>query len=71
MAGCIPSYHWQEILEASPEIDVIVRGEGEATVVSLVSALEAGRALSDVPGLAFHDGGLPAGHPPCADDPRS
>ena len=57
--GVYPSYHWREVLEASPEIDVIVRGEGEATIVSLVSALEAGRALSDVPGLAFRDGGLP------------
>src|SRR5262245_39878846 len=28
--GVFPTYHWREILTAEPQIDVIVRGEGEA-----------------------------------------
>ena len=29
--GIFPTYHWREILDAEPQIDVIVRGEGEET----------------------------------------
>ena len=43
--GVHPTYHAREILEQHPEVDVIVRGEGEATVVALVEAL-AGRRSS-------------------------
>src|SRR5262245_53699577 len=38
--GVFPTYHYREILEAEPQIDVVVRGEGELT------ALKAGQALS-------------------------
>ena len=57
--GVFPSYHWREVLDECPEIDVIVRGEGEATAVSLVSALETGSAVVEVPGLAFREDGVP------------
>src|SRR4051794_6312521 len=43
--GVHPTYHAREILVQHPEVDVIVRGEGEATVVALVEAL-AGRLSS-------------------------
>ena len=29
--GVFPTYHWREILTEEPQIDVIVRGEGEDT----------------------------------------
>ena len=53
--GVFPSYHWREVLAEEPQIDVIVRGEGEATAVGLMAALAAGAPLDGVPGLAFRD----------------
>jgi anaerobic magnesium-protoporphyrin IX monomethyl ester cyclase len=37
--GVFPTYHWREILGDEPQIDVIVRGEGEETAPRLVAAL--------------------------------
>jgi anaerobic magnesium-protoporphyrin IX monomethyl ester cyclase len=51
--GVFPTYHWQEILEDEPQISVIVRGEGEQTIVRLISALENGAMLDGVPGIAY------------------
>ncbi len=41
--GVFPTYHWREILCEEPQIDFIVRGEGEATVVKLVDGADRGR----------------------------
>lgn len=41
----------------TPDVDVVVVGEGERTLPELVSALEAGADLGDVPGLVFRRGG--------------
>jgi len=57
--GVFPTYHWREILENEPQISVIVRGEGEQTIVSLISAIEEGSALQVIPGLAYRKEGLP------------
>src|SRR5437899_1019330 len=38
--GVFPTYHWQQIMEQAPDIDFIVRGEGEETIVRLVTAVE-------------------------------
>lgn len=40
-------------LEDCPEADVCVRGEGEETLIELVSAHEQGRALASVRGIVF------------------
>ncbi len=56
--GVFPTYHWREILAEEPQIDVIVRGEGEETIVRLVRALETGVPLDTVPGIAWRDGGV-------------
>src|SRR5690242_15709065 len=40
--GVFPTYHWAQIMEFEPAIDFIVRGEGEETIVRLVTALESG-----------------------------
>jgi anaerobic magnesium-protoporphyrin IX monomethyl ester cyclase len=53
--GVFPSYHFREVLEEEPQIDVCVRGEGERTVVELARALERGSALDDIAGIAFRD----------------
>jgi anaerobic magnesium-protoporphyrin IX monomethyl ester cyclase len=43
----------QESLEAYPEIDVIVRGEGEETLVELVKAVREKSRLSRIAGISF------------------
>lgn len=37
--GVFPTYHWRECLEQCPQIDVIVRGEGEETTRKVMRAL--------------------------------
>ena len=61
--GVFPTYHWREILGAEPQIDVIVRGEGEETIRCVVRALEAGADLADVRGIAFRNDGIPSATP--------
>ncbi|GAA0755021.1 magnesium-protoporphyrin IX monomethyl ester anaerobic oxidative cyclase [Ideonella azotifigens] len=53
--GVHPTYHWDEILRDSPCIDIIVRGEGEQTVVDLMRTLKAQGDLHAVRGIAFRD----------------
>lgn len=43
----------QESLEAYPEIDVVVRGEGEQTFVELVQALSDKSSFSKIKGISF------------------
>ncbi len=45
-----------ESLETFKDIDVVIRGEGEQTLVELTNALEEGRALSGVKGISFRQG---------------
>lgn len=44
-----------------PEVDILVRGEGEITTVELVEALEKTRPLAEISGIAYRDSnGQPA-----------
>ena len=52
--GVYPTYHWREVLDECPEIDVIVRGEGEETAPGLIQALANGAPLSEIAGVAYH-----------------
>jgi anaerobic magnesium-protoporphyrin IX monomethyl ester cyclase len=54
--GVHPTYHWDEILLECPDIDIIVRGEGEKTALTLTTALVEGLALETVKGIAFRRG---------------
>jgi anaerobic magnesium-protoporphyrin IX monomethyl ester cyclase len=58
--GVFPTFHWPEIMKEEPQIDFIVRGEGEETVVYLMHALEQGSSLEEIPGLVFRDDIVPA-----------
>jgi anaerobic magnesium-protoporphyrin IX monomethyl ester cyclase len=58
--GVYPTYNWPEIMEQEPAIDFIVRGEGEETVVRLVTALVRKQTLEKVPGIVFRAGTVPA-----------
>jgi anaerobic magnesium-protoporphyrin IX monomethyl ester cyclase len=56
--GVFPTFHWREILAQEPQIDVIVRGEGEETILRVIEAIENDAPLGDVPGIAFRDKGM-------------
>jgi anaerobic magnesium-protoporphyrin IX monomethyl ester cyclase len=63
--GVFPSYHGEQVLATSPAVDVVVRGEGEATALALVEALTAAGAdagaLATVAGLTVrHEGRIRA-----------
>lgn len=47
------SYQDRECLQETPELDIVVRGEGEWTALELLQALAAGGELGDVPGVTW------------------
>lgn len=51
--GVYPSFHARAVLESAPQVDIIVRGEGEAVAVAVANALAGSRPLSEVCGIAF------------------
>lgn len=54
LGGYHPSFEYQSVLEEE-SVDVVVRGEGEYTMLDLVQTIEDGRDLKEVEGLAFKD----------------
>src|ERR1051326_3017248 len=50
--GVFPTYHFRDVLAQEPQIDVVVRGEGEATAPKLMAALERGEDLANIEGIA-------------------
>jgi anaerobic magnesium-protoporphyrin IX monomethyl ester cyclase len=62
--GVFPTYHFRDILAHEPQIDVIVRGEGEATVSKLIATIECGDDLASVEGIAFRRDGQIVETPP-------
>ena len=52
--GVYPSYAAEAVLRDCPAIDVVVRGEGEATVKDLAWTWEQGRSLAEVEGITWH-----------------
>ena len=64
--GVFPTYHWKECLDECPEVDCVVRGEGEETTRRVLSALEASHPLDAIPGIAIRKGGVAHATPPAA-----
>jgi anaerobic magnesium-protoporphyrin IX monomethyl ester cyclase len=58
--GVFPTYHWAQIMEQEAVVDIIVRSEGEETVVRLVKALEDSQPLEHVSGIVFRQGTISA-----------
>jgi radical SAM superfamily enzyme YgiQ (UPF0313 family) len=60
MGGPHVTFAAKETLDGLPELDVIVMGEGEKTIVEVVEENRNGRDWSKVRGLAYrnHDGGI-------------
>lgn len=61
--GVYPTYHARHTLQTEPAVDIVVRGEGEATAEELVRVIGASglctRSLAGVAGIAFREGGHP------------
>ncbi len=57
LGGGHATHQAELILQCHPEVDLIVLGEGEQTLLELLSALEDSRELTTVPGLAMRSQG--------------
>jgi anaerobic magnesium-protoporphyrin IX monomethyl ester cyclase len=64
MGGVHPSFMWREALEEDGHpVDFVVRGEGEETLVELLTALKDGGDVAKVRGVAHRDNGSVAATP--------
>ncbi len=57
LGGIHPTFMYEEVFELSPDVDYIVRGEGEKTMVELLDCLEKGTEPHGVKGLAYRKNG--------------
>lgn len=55
--GVYPTFAFRSVMTDVPEIDFIVRGEGEATAVDLFTAIKEDRPLADVQGIVWRQDG--------------
>lgn len=62
--GHYPSLRYEQMLKAVPELDSVVRCEGEATLVELMSRLAEGRDWHQIDGIAYLDGQTCIATPP-------
>jgi anaerobic magnesium-protoporphyrin IX monomethyl ester cyclase len=53
--GIMATFCAREILEHCDFVDIIVRGEGEVTLVELLEKLERGQSISDVIGISYRE----------------
>jgi len=62
--GVFPTFHWKDILRENPQIDYIVCGEGEKTILKLMRTIEQNLPISDVKGIAYLQNNTPTQTPP-------
>ena len=62
--GHYPSLRYEHVLRDVPELDSVVRFEGELTMVELMQCLAVGRPWHEVAGIAYRDGGRYVATPP-------
>ncbi|MBS3950390.1 MAG: cobalamin-dependent protein [Peptococcaceae bacterium] len=55
MGSHSPTFLYRELLENNPGLDSVVCGEGEPTIVELLTALAAEREWRNIPGVASYD----------------
>jgi anaerobic magnesium-protoporphyrin IX monomethyl ester cyclase len=59
LGGIHATFMYQQVLAEAPELDVIVRGEGEEIMLELIQAIDDGRwpaGRSGIRGIAYRDG---------------
>jgi radical SAM superfamily enzyme YgiQ (UPF0313 family) len=56
MGGHFPSLSYRETLHHVPELDSVVRFEGEETLLELANVLSAGRDFRGIDGIAYREG---------------
>jgi anaerobic magnesium-protoporphyrin IX monomethyl ester cyclase len=64
--GVHPTYHWRDLLTTDASLDIIIKGEGEATAQALIRALSSGGDYGEIRGLAFRKAGRPFATTPAA-----
>jgi anaerobic magnesium-protoporphyrin IX monomethyl ester cyclase len=57
LGGPYPSYFAKDIISDNKDIDFIVIGEGEYSIRELLAAINKGKGLADIDGLAFRKNG--------------
>ncbi len=57
MGGCHVTFWDREALEACPDLDVVVRGEGESTMLELAERITSGKDFHDVIGTTCREDG--------------
>ena len=67
LGGHVATPAWREVLEDLPEVDSIIRHDGEITLVELLAVLDRPEAWGEVPGVCCRD---PEGQPLRAEDRR-
>ena len=58
VGGVFPTFHWENILQENPQIDFIVCGEGEITILKLVRAIEQNLPVSEIKGIAYRQNNI-------------
>ncbi len=58
------TFLWHHLLSHFPVVDYVVLGEGEVTFLELISALQEGRDISRIPGIAWRHKGEPRRNEP-------
>lgn len=61
--GYFPTFWAEQLLTACPELDFVVRGEGEWVVSEVFGRMSRGEEWRDVPGVAYLKDGLPVLNP--------
>jgi 5-methoxy-6-methylbenzimidazole methyltransferase len=64
LGGHVPTFNDEVILQRSPEVDTIVRFEGEQTLVELLAAVHEPGRWGAVRGLSYRAGGRVVSNPP-------
>ncbi|HET9594211.1 MAG TPA: cobalamin-dependent protein [Anaeromyxobacteraceae bacterium] len=62
-----PTFCWEQILRDDPDVDLIVRGEGERTMEEIIRAVAAGGgegAWEKIDGLSYRKDGVPVSNRP-------
>jgi anaerobic magnesium-protoporphyrin IX monomethyl ester cyclase len=67
MGNVHASFCWEQLLRDDPNVDLVVRGEGEHTIAEIVRAVAAGGGETEwarIDGLAYRRGGVPVSNRP-------